>query len=160
MLGLGSKHKNKQKNKDFTEKSVSPNTARIGSSLLLKGELSGEEDLAIDGQFQGTIDLSNYTLTIDHKGRVEANIRAKNITIKGFVKGNIYASEKVFIHEKAQVQGDIVASKISVMDGAQFEGNAKIEKDMERIEVPKEKSDISFTKKTGSSDEEDIFIDE
>lgn len=135
------KNKNVGDVSGLLNKNASLATARMGPSLSLKGDLSGEEDLTIDGQFQGTINLSENTLVIDQKGRVEADIRAKNIIIKGNVKGNISAIEKVYIHENAHVTGDITASKISVMNGAHFEGSAKIKLpgvDTQEIEFPKE----------------------
>ena len=139
---LKSKNKNAaEASSDSSENNTSLDVARMGSSLSIKGDLSGEEDLTIDGQFQGTINLSKNTLIIDQKGRVEADIRAKNIIIKGNIQGNISALEKVFIHENAQVRGDITASKISVMNGANFEGSAKIKKpgvETQEIEFPKE----------------------
>ena len=139
---LKSKNKNAaEASSDSSENNTSLDVARMGSSLSIKGDLSGEEDLTIDGQFQGTINLSKNTLIIDQKGRVEADIRAKNIIIKGNVKGNISALEKVFIHENAQVRADIAASKISVMNGANFEGSARIKKpgvETQEIEFPKE----------------------
>ncbi|UCC39811.1 MAG: polymer-forming cytoskeletal protein [Candidatus Aminicenantes bacterium] len=131
--------------KDKNEKKIlrehpPQNTARLGPSLLLKGELSGNEDLIIDGQFQGKIELKNHTLIIGREGKVEADIQAKNITINGNMKGNIFASGKVYISEEAQMDGNISASVISIMDGAQFKGSVKMEKGGQIIARPEEKS--------------------
>lgn len=104
------------------------NLSRIGQSLSLKGELSGNEDLVVNGRLHGEIDLGNHNLTVEREGKIEANIRAKNITIHGEIKGNIFASGKVLIIKDAQMVGDISASRISIMDGAQFKGSVKMEK--------------------------------
>jgi cytoskeletal protein CcmA (bactofilin family) len=117
-------HKDKKLNpgEKFQQKS-----SGLGSTLILKGELSGEEDVVIEGNFQGKINLGNHNLVIEKGGKVEAEIFVKNITLNGHVIGNIYASEKVFISPDGQMEGDIHASRISIMDGAQFKGSIKME---------------------------------
>lgn len=139
MLNL--KADTKDKNKKRTMRENPPlKTSRFGPSLFLKGELSGNEDLIIDGHFQGKIDLKNHSLIIGTEGKVEADIQAKNIIINGNVKGNIFASGKVFISEEAQMDGNISASVISIMDGAQFKGSVKMEKGGETISPPEKKA--------------------
>ncbi len=128
MIGLGSKDKKKQKGKEHTLQNSNRTVTGVGSSLSINGNVKGNEDLHIDGKVKGTISIDNHTLTIGPSGQIEADIQAKNIIVQGHVKGNIQASEKVFIQETAQVFGDIIAADISVMDGAHFEGNAKIQK--------------------------------
>lgn len=136
MIGLGSRDKKKQKGKKHTlqnsNRILNPVTG-IGSTLSINGNLRGNEDLYIDGKVKGTITIDNHTLTIGPNGQIEADLQAKNIIVQGHVKGNIQASEKVYIQESAQVFGDIIASDISVMDGAHFEGNAKIQKSFQDI---------------------------
>ena len=86
--------------KDITitpEKAPPRNTARFGSSFRLKGEISGDEDLIIEGKFRGKMDLKNHSLLVEQTAQIKADIRAKNVTIKGSIAGNIYASGKVFI---------------------------------------------------------------
>lgn len=114
----------------------------IGSTLSFNGELRGDEDLHIDGKVVGSIVIDNHTLTIGSNGQIEADIQAKNVTVKGQIRGHIIAREKVFIHDTARVVGDIAAANISVMEGAQFEGNAKIQKsipDAKREPAPTER---------------------
>lgn len=101
-------------------------TSSLGPSLIFKGTLSGHEDLTIHGQFTGTIKLNNHDLIVETEGKVEAEIQAKNIIIRGEVKGNIVATGKVFIDENAQMVGDISAARISIMEGAQFKGRIKL----------------------------------
>ncbi len=139
MIGLGSRYKKKQKGKEHTLQNSNRSlnlVTGIGSSLSINGNLRGNEDLHIDGKVKGTITIDNHTLTIGPNGQIEADLQAKNIIVQGHVKGNIRASEKVDIQEAGQVFGDIIAADISVMDGAHFEGNAKIQKsskDMTRV---------------------------
>jgi len=102
------------------------NIALFGDSLFFKGELSGKENIIIRGQFSGKIDMKNHDIIIDKGGNVEAEIQAKNIIIRGIVRGNICASGKVFIEKDAKMIGDISASRISMMDGAQFKGSVKM----------------------------------
>lgn len=121
------KRKGKEKERKKKENEIPrQNLSRLGSSFSLKGELSGDEDLVIDGRFQGEIDLTNHNLVVEKQGRVEADIRAKDIIIHGELKGNIHASGKVFISRDAQMTGDIYATRISIMDGAQFKGSVKM----------------------------------
>lgn len=110
-----------------TEKAPPRNTARFGSSFNLKGEISGDEDLIIEGRFQGKINLKNHSLLVEQTGNIKADIRAKNVTIKGSIEGNIYASGKVFISKNGDVKGDITSPKISIMEGAGFKGSVKME---------------------------------
>ncbi len=108
----------------------------------MKGELSGYEDLVIGGRLQGKIDLGKSNLTIERGGKIEAEIHAKNITIHGELKGNVYASGKIFISKDAQMIGDISAPRISIMDGAQFKGSVKMTSSEKKISIP-EKPEIS-----------------
>jgi cytoskeletal protein CcmA (bactofilin family) len=98
-------------------------TANIGQSLFIKGEVSGSEDLTVDGRVEGRIDLKDHNLTIGPNGRVHAEIHAKNIVIVGEVTGNVVADEKVDLTDSARLVGDIRAPRISISDGAQLKGS-------------------------------------
>lgn len=118
----------KKENKTSSEL-INPSASQnslLGSSLNFEGELKGNEDLIIKGSFQGKIFLENNSLFISSESRVKADIRAKNITIKGEVQGNIRASGKVFITKEGKMTGDISAYRISIMDGAKFKGSIKM----------------------------------
>jgi cytoskeletal protein CcmA (bactofilin family) len=97
--------------------------ANIGQSLFIKGEVSGSEDLTVDGRVEGRIDLKDHNLTIGPNGKVHADVHAKNITIVGEVTGNVVADEKVDLTDSGRLVGDIRAPRISVSDGAQFKGS-------------------------------------
>jgi len=117
------------KNKDshaYSENTLQKKAAILGPTINVKAELTGNEDLVIEGKFQGKIDLKNNDLTVDHNANVDAEIQARNITIRGHIKGNIHASGKVYIEKEGQMVGDIAASRISIMEGAQFNGSMKM----------------------------------
>ena len=113
-------------NLDFSDNPPQKYNSRIDRSMTVKGEITGEEDLLIEGKIEGNIHLENSTLTIEKGSIIHADIHAKNVFIRGFVYGNVYASEKVFIDENARVFGDISAARISILDGAQFKGSMRM----------------------------------
>lgn len=123
MPKLEDMNKDKQ---NIIEQSINANISRLGPTLNIKGELSSNEDLIIEGQFQGKLDLKNHNLLVEQAGKVDADIHARNITIKGKVKGNIFASGKVYIQKEGQMIGDVSTSRISILDGAQFKGSVKM----------------------------------
>ena len=94
----------------------------IGPSILIKGELTGMEDLTIDGTVEGKIELRDHKLTVGPNGKIKADIYAEVVTITGEVKGNVYGQGKVELGETAILQGNIVSPRISIADGAQFKG--------------------------------------
>lgn len=100
--------------------------ARIGPTLHIRGEISGNEDVYIDGQVEGTIQLAGNSLTVGPNGRVEANISARNVTIAGTLAGNIQASERTELRKTAVVNGDVETRRISIEDGAFFKGKLDI----------------------------------
>lgn len=102
--------------------------ANIGQSLFIKGEVSGSEDLTVEGRVEGRIDLKDHNLTIGQNGRVHAEIHAKNITIVGEVTGNVVGDEKVDLTDTARLVGDIRAPRIAISDGAQFKGSVDMVK--------------------------------
>jgi cytoskeletal protein CcmA (bactofilin family) len=102
--------------------------ATIGKSVVVKGELSGSEDLVIDGEVEGSIALRGQTLTVGPNGRVRANIEARNVILHGRVDGDISASERVDLRKSASLAGNISTTRISIEDGAFFKGGIDIQK--------------------------------
>jgi cytoskeletal protein CcmA (bactofilin family) len=94
----------------------------IGKSVIIKGELSGSEDLTIEGQVEGKIELNNNVLTIGTNAKIKAQVFAKTIIVLGEVTGNITASEKVDIRDNGSVDGDITSPKVAIAEGAHFRG--------------------------------------
>ena len=110
----------------------SANVAVIGRSIQINGDLRGDEDLLIEGDVSGTVELRNSALTIGKEGKVKAGVFAKSIAVDGETKGDLYATERVSIHINARVQGNIIAPRVSIEEGAHFKGS--IEMDSAAIE--------------------------
>jgi cytoskeletal protein CcmA (bactofilin family) len=94
----------------------------FGKSVAFKGELSSAEDMALDGQVEGTINVRDHILTIGPDADIRADIVGKIVVIQGRVKGQILAREKIHIHETASIEGDVSSPKIVIADGARLEG--------------------------------------
>jgi cytoskeletal protein CcmA (bactofilin family) len=107
--------------------------AIIGKSVVLKGQIYGREDLTIDGEVEGTVELQEHRLTIGPNGKVVATIKAREIVVLGTVQGNIETREKIDIRKDAKVVGDIRTARIVIEDGAYFKGSI----DIVRAEAPK-----------------------
>ena len=102
--------------------------ATIGKSVIVKGELSGSEDLYVDGEVEGSISLRGQSLTVGPNGRVHANIEARNVIVHGRVDGNIQASDRVELRKSASLSGDISTARVAIEDGAFFKGSIDIQK--------------------------------
>jgi cytoskeletal protein CcmA (bactofilin family) len=102
--------------------------AIIGQSIQIKGELTGNEDLTIDGTVEGNIQLKENNLTIGPNGNIKADINAKRVTIIGEVLGNITAEETVEIRENGKLRGNITSPRIVIADGAFFKGSVEMER--------------------------------
>ena len=100
--------------------------ALLGRSMVVKGDLTGNEDLLIAGQFEGTINLQGHSLTIGPEGKVTAEIQAARVVIHGSVQGNITVRERVEIYKTGHVVGDVLAPGISIEDGAYYKGKIEI----------------------------------
>ncbi len=111
--------------------------AHIGKSVIIKGELSGSEDLYIDGQVEGSIELSGNRLIIGPHGQVRANVNAKGVVVQGKLDGNIRASERAELTKSAVAVGDIVAQRVAIEEGAYFKGKVDIQRDGAKAEVAK-----------------------
>jgi cytoskeletal protein CcmA (bactofilin family) len=111
---------------------VENDIVNIGKSVVIKGELNGSEDLTIEGQVEGTIQLREHVLTIGPNGRIKAQVFAKSVIVLGQVAGNVTASEKVDIRDNGSVDGDIVSPRVAIAEGAHFRGSV----DMQRKGAP------------------------
>jgi|SRR5450755_2508869 cytoskeletal protein CcmA (bactofilin family) len=109
--------------------SKSAEFAHIGRSVIVKGELSGSEDLYIEGQVEGTIELKGNNLTIGPHGLVKANINAKDVVVQGKLEGNIQASERAELTKSAVATGDIMTQRVAIEEGAYFKGKIDIQRD-------------------------------
>ena len=112
------------------ERPVSRDVVNIGKSVIIKGELSGSENLTIEGQFEGKIDLRDNALTVGPNGKIKADLLfAKSVDILGRVTGKITAVDIVSIRENGAVDGDITAPRIAIADGAHFRGSVDMRRD-------------------------------
>ena len=103
--------------------------ARIGKSLLIKGELSGNEDLYIDGQIEGKIELQQNSLVVGPNAKIQAGVNAARIVVHGTLEGDLRAADRVELKKTGVVTGDIVAQRIAIEDGAYFKGKVDIQTD-------------------------------
>ena len=100
----------------------------IGKSVVIKGDLSGSEDLTIEGQVEGKIELRQNVLTIGPNGKIKATIFAKAVIVQGEVVGDVTAAERVDIRDAGSVDGDLSAPRIAIADGAHFRGSIDMQK--------------------------------
>ena len=115
----------------------------IGPKIRFKGEISGEEDLLIEGKVEGTIELKDNHLTIGKQGTVKADVIAKSITVEGTVEGDIIASERIAIKSSSNVSGNVSADRVTLDDGAKFRGS--IDMDTKPSEFKRSSSSKSST---------------
>ena len=110
--------------------------ARLGPSLQMKGEITGSEDLVIDGSFEGIVQLNDRRLTVGTTGKVTADIVAGEVVVYGSVKGNVRAKNRIDIKKGGSVTGDLTTPQILIEDSAFFKGSIEIERSVEK-EAPK-----------------------
>jgi len=121
-------------------------TARLGSSLHVKGEISGNEDLLIDGTVEGLIQLDERKLTVGATAKVTADIIAREVVVYGSVKGNLRAKDRIEIKKDGSVNGDLTTARIMIEDGAYFKGSIEIDKSAE-----KESSSNAFARSSSAT---------
>lgn len=102
--------------------------AHIGKSVVVKGDLTGSEDLYVDGQVEGSIDLQGNSLTVGPNGQIRANVSAKTVIVQGKLEGNINATERVDFRKSAIAVGDVITQRVAIEEGAYFKGKVDISK--------------------------------
>lgn len=127
-------------NKEGDQKNAG--VATLGNSVFVKGDITGSEDLTIDGQVEGRIDLPEHTLTVGPNATLVADINAKFVIVFGSVVGAITAREKVELRSSASAEGAITCGRISVQDGAKL--NSKLETKDQRKAAKKEKEALAI----------------
>ena len=110
------------------QRGLEKTAVNIGKSVVIKGELNGSEDLTIEGQVEGKIELRQNVLTIGPNGKIKAQVFAKAVIILGEVTGNVTASEKVDIRDNGSVDGDIASPRVAIAEGAHFRGSIDMQK--------------------------------
>lgn len=120
--------------------------AVLGPSIKIKGSLSGEEDLLIEGHVEGEVSFKHHAVTVGKRGKVDADLYCKSIFVEGEVHGNLYGEDLVVVRKSANVRGNAVAPRVSLEDGAQFHGAIDMQpKQVER--APQSKPTIPPVKK-------------
>jgi cytoskeletal protein CcmA (bactofilin family) len=99
----------------------------IGSSMTVKGEVYSREELIVDGEIQGSIEMQ-HRLTVGPNGKIRAHVKAKEVVVHGSIEGNVQSAEKIIIREKGSLVGDIKTAGIVIEDGAYFKGSIDIMK--------------------------------
>lgn len=151
----------KIKTYQHTEETVQPTTTArqtgnrttamaIGASIHIKGDVTGDEDLIIQGRVEGTINLKGHNVTISKSGRVRANIQARQIMVEGKLDGDMNGEEKVVIRETGNVHGNIVSPRVTLEDGALFKGSIEMEPDQKQTQSGRSVTDNNQQKDTGS----------
>jgi len=141
--------------------------AHIGKSVLIKGELSGSEDLYLDGEVEGNIELRDHSLTVGPNGRVRANVHARDVVVHGKVDGNIQGTERVELKRSAVLMGDIATQRIVIEDGAFFKGAIDIKKEGKSDSRPEKReatmaasASYSGTSSSSSSGSQSTLLEE
>jgi cytoskeletal protein CcmA (bactofilin family) len=106
----------------------SGSTARLGASLHIKGEISGNEDLHIDGSVEGLVQLEDRKLTVGASAKLTADVVAREVVVYGSVKGNLRARDRIEIKKDGSVVGDLTTARIMIEDGAYFKGSIEIDR--------------------------------
>ena len=107
--------------------------AVLGKSVIVKGQIFSREDLTIDGEVEGTVELQEHRLTVGPNGKVMASVKAREIVVLGTIHGNVETTDKIDIRKEAKLVGDIRTARIVIEDGAFFKGNI----DIVRAEAPR-----------------------
>lgn len=110
------------RNEAPVSRSATGQRATIGRSITIKGEVTGDEDLLIQGKVDGSVDLKQHSVTVGPEGQVKAGITGRIVTVEGSVEGNLKAQEQVILRSTARVEGDITAARVVLEDGATFRG--------------------------------------
>ena len=128
-----------------------PGSSVIGPTLqFVGGKLTSDEDLIIEGTVEGTIAHQNHQLRIGETGKVKADVHARVIVVEGTLEGNMQGDEAVHIHSTARVIGDVISPRVSIADGAIFEGLIKTSKEALAMELPGVDKRTKLTEFTGS----------
>jgi cytoskeletal protein CcmA (bactofilin family) len=101
--------------------------ATIGPSIVVKGDISGDEDLVVQGRVEGSVTLVQHNVTIGGNGRVKADVNARTVVVEGEVKGDLRAQEQIILRHTAKVEGSIAAPRVALEDGAVFRGSIEMD---------------------------------
>ncbi|HVR30796.1 MAG TPA: polymer-forming cytoskeletal protein [Thermoanaerobaculia bacterium] len=115
--------------------------ATIGPSIAIKGDVTGEEDLIVEGRIEGKILLKSNSVTIGRNGRVKANVYANSITVEGEVEGDLIGKDEVVIRQSGKVKGNVAAPRVVLDSGARFQGSIDMEPSGQQGQAAEAKSE-------------------
>src|SRR5947209_2638730 len=131
-----------QRQKEKETRPMHEELASFGKSIVINGELSGSEDVTIEGRGDGKVELRDHGLTVGSNGRITAHVSAKAIVVLGQVTGNLNATENVASKEPGSVEAEIVAPRVAIGEGSHYRGSI----DMQKKDQPADKTVGTFTK--------------
>lgn len=133
--------------------------AVLGPSITIKGSLSGEEDLLIEGHVEGEITFKKHAVTVGKRGRVDADLYCQSIYVEGEVHGNLYGEDLVVVRKSANVKGNAVAPRVSLEDGSQFHGNIDMQPKPGKPEISSKPTPPNMIKKPESPEPKAASLD-
>jgi len=110
--------------------------ATIGPSIQISGEVTGNEDVRIEGRVEGTISLSDNNLTVGKEGQINATVNARTVFVEGKVEGDLNGDEQVIVHNSGNVRGNIVAPRVTLEDGCKFKGSIDMDVEPSAAHMP------------------------
>jgi cytoskeletal protein CcmA (bactofilin family) len=113
-------------------------TAVIGKAMKIKGEIYSQEDLCVNGEVEGILEVNDHCLTIGPSGKAHSSVRAREVVVQGTIQGNVEAKDKIAIRKDGKLVGDIKTAGIVIEDGAYFKGSIDIVKVDNKASAPKE----------------------
>ncbi len=116
-----------------TEPDLSRGAATIGKAVKIVGQIFSREDLYVDGDVEGTIELMEHKLTVGPNGKVHSGVKAREVVALGSIQGNVEASDRIEIRKDAKLVGDIKTARIVIEDGAYFKGSIDIVKNEPKV---------------------------
>jgi cytoskeletal protein CcmA (bactofilin family) len=131
---------------NLTARESEPRGAVIGKAVKIVGQIFSKEDLFVDGDVEGTIELLEHKLTVGPNGKVHASVKARDVVVLGTVQGNVEASDRIEIKKDAHLVGDIKTARIVIEDGAYFKGSidiVKVEVKVEQKPAPQAKQPVA-----------------
>jgi len=125
------------KDENKPSESFYPEATHIGKSIVIKGEVSGSENVYLAGELEGSVELLEGDLTVGPDGRIRANMRARSIVVHGRVDGNLYGIKRIDLKKSAVLVGDICTPRIAIEEGASLKGSVLVQKDIPTLQTKK-----------------------
>ena len=127
-------------------------SATIGPSIKIRGDISGDEDLIVQGTVEGTINLKQNNVIVGKDGKLKANVHARTIEIEGHVEGDLHGDEQVVVRKSGNIRGNVVAPRVTLEDGSRFKGSIDMETDSQALPHAEKVAGISAPKEPAKAD--------